>query len=374
MGKTSKLLLLIFCAGRGLLAQDLPSGLRDVENVSLDSSQHSVFYEQRLYRNPLEGLLLARRVCGDEGACSLMPMVQGIPVGAYGLDSSVSYRPLSSAERKSYRLRSRFSPFKYLFDFRIQPEFEAIFGNPSQTVQGRFSLILQYQMYLWPGMALNLGVLFPVANSLDTRPGKVCPGPLHLNQFVALGNHNFLSLSAGTFQYDRYGFGAQFQRMNLSGAWSYGLEASLTGLYYFPKGGVYHTPLSERLLLGNVAYRLKQLNSVAKLTAGRYAAGDWGTRLDMIRQFNSVEIALFAVKTQNGATIGFNLAMPVPPGKILRAGQARLRTSEEFRLEYAYAGFDIGTRYRLGYHLDERLRQYHRDYLNNQVKRLRGKE
>jgi hypothetical protein len=86
-----------------------------------------------------------------------------------------------------------------------------------------------------------------------------------------------------------------------------------------------------------------------------------------------VEVALYATKTGNGATVGFNLAVPIPPGKIVQGRYLRLRTTEEFRWEYTYTrGYRIGERYRLGYQLDERLRQYHRGYLSNQWRRAMG--
>lgn len=367
----SLLLLLLFGVVSGLRAQQ--SAVRrnwGAENVRLDSATNTVFYEQRLYRNPMEGLVRMRRACPDSSACGMVPLLQGVPVGVYRLKDQVDYRPLSSAERLTYRQENRFRPFKYLFDFRIHPDFVADFGGIEQPLRGRFTILLQSQLYLWRGMALNYGLQIPVVNSLDTRPDILRPGPISLNQFLALGNHNFLSASAGSFRNDRYGVNVQYQHANLGSRWTYGLEAGLTGFYYYPRGGIYYDPMDELLLLGNAAYRFTKLDLSAKLTAGRFLAGDWGARADVVRQFDNVEISFFAVKTQNGATIGFNFAVPIPPGKIARVGQVRLRTTEEFRWEYAYAGYNIGNRYRVGYQLDERLRQYHQDYLDKQWGRL----
>ncbi|GHB63036.1 hypothetical protein GCM10007390_16090 [Persicitalea jodogahamensis] len=340
-----------------------------MENVSQDSA--AVFYEQRLFRNPLQGLVRMLPACGARDSCTLIPMIQGVPVGVYTLGDDLRARPVSVAERRAYYGRSRINPFKYLLDFRLQPEVVANFGNPTQTVQARLSVMLQSQLYLWRGMALNFGLLFPVMNNLDQRPNGVRLAPLYLNQFLALGENHFISGSAGFFQNDRYGVNIQYQRMNPNSRWTYGLEASMTGFYYYPKGGIYYTSINELLLLGNAAYRFNDLDFTVKLTGGRYLDGDVGARLDLVRQFPNVEVALFAIQTSNGGTIGFNFAVPIPPGKILRAGPARLRTSEEFRWEYAYArGYGIGNRYRLGYQLDERLRQYNASYLRNQWKRL----
>ena len=92
----------------------------------------------------------------------------------------------------------------------------------------------------------------------------------------------------------------------------------------------------------------------------------------MVRQFTNVELGVYAVKTKNGSTLGFNFAIPIPPGKILQGKNARLRTTDEFRWEYTYSrGYKIGERYRLGYQLDQKLRQFHSDYLNRQHQQLK---
>ncbi len=369
MMKIASALCLLGCLFADLSARGQRSQYGGMENIHRDSS--AVFYEQRLYRNPLEGLVRMRPVGESKDSCVLVPMVQGVPVGRYTLGDDLTARSLSVDERKAYYGHNRFNPFKYLLDFRLQPEIVASFGNPTQTVQGRIGLMLQTQVYLWRGMALNFGVLFPVMNNLDGRPNGIRPAPLYLNQFLALGESHFFSVSAGTFQSDRYGANVQYQWMKPNSRWTYGLEAGLTGFYYYPKGGIYYTSLNEVLLLGNAAYRFNDLDFTVKLTGGQYLDKDWGARLDLVRQFPNVEVALFAIQTQNGGTIGFNFAVPIPPGKVLRAGPVRLRTSEEFRWEYSYArGYGIGNRYRLGYQLDERLRQYNSSYLQNQWRRL----
>ena len=369
MMKTARLLGPLCCLALGYSARGQMSQYGDLENVSSDSAV--VYYEQRLYRNPLEGLVRMRRACGGRDSCCLAPIIQGVPVGLYTLGDDLTGRSLSTTERRAYYGRSRFNPFRYLLDFRLQPEIVANFGNPTQTVQGRISVMLQSQVYLWRGMALNFGVLFPIMNNLDGRPNGIRPAPLYLNQFLALGESHYFSASAGSFQSDRYGANLQYQWMKPNSRWTYGLEVGLTGFYYYPKGGIYYTSLNELLLLANAAYRFDALDFTVKLTGGQYLDGDAGARLDLIRQFPNVEIAMFAVQTQNGGTIGFNFAVPIPPGKLFRAGPVRLRTSEEFRWEYSYArGYGIANRYRLGYQLDERLRQYNTSYLQNQWHRL----
>ncbi len=373
MKRTVRLLCLFCCSALSCPAQRQLTQYEGMENIAVDSTV--VFYEQRLYRNPLEGMVRMRPIFESNDSCSFVPMIQGVPVGIYTLNNDLTARSLSTAERKAYYGANRFNPFRYLFDLRLHPEIVANFGNPTQTVQSRISVMLQGQLYLWRGMALNFGVLFPVMNNLDRRPNRVRLAPLYLNQFLKLGESHFFSGSVGFFQSDRYGVNLQYQWMKPTSRWTYGFEAGSTGFYYYPRGGIYYTSMDELLVLANAAYRFNALDFTVKLTAGRYLDGDAGTRLDLVRQFPNVEVALFAIQTQNGGTIGFNFAVPIPPGRILRAGPARVRSSEEFRWEYSYArGYGIGNRYRLGYQLDERLRQYNRAYLSNQWQRLQRPE
>jgi hypothetical protein len=80
----------------------------------------------------------------------------------------------------------------------------------------------------------------------------------------------------------------------------------------------------------------------------------------LIRQFTNVEVGLYLMKT----TMALPRVSIIPPGKILQGKKFRFRTTDEFRWEYNYTrGFRIGERYRTGYQLDQKLRQYHVDYL-----------
>ncbi|WP_353717302.1 YjbH domain-containing protein [Dyadobacter sp. 676] len=336
--------------------------LNNFENLSIDSTAGKVVYEQRLYRNPYIGMLEIQRALADSAPKELIPMFQGVPIGAYRMGKRISYRIPGKDEIRT----SRFLLNKYKLDFWLQPVFAANFGYREKTLQSNTSLLLQTQFYLWKGMALNAGVLFPITNDLDDRPRIIRPAPVFLNQFLAFGKH-FVSASAGYFYNDQYGVNVQYRRHDLAGPWSFGLEGGLTGLYYYTRSGIYYENMDNLLLIADVAYRLPQPDVTLKLSGGRYLAGDEGGRLDLIRQFTNVEVGLYVMKTNNGTTAGFNFAVPIPPGKIAQGKKLRFRTTDEFRWEYSYTrGFRIGERYRTGYQLDQKLRQYHTDYLNRQ--------
>lgn len=379
MKRTNAFGMLVFCllmAGPGLilsgLAQQLRKALRDFENVSVapptdGTAVGRVYYEQRLYRNPLKGLEKIAPLFSD--GTEFVPLYQGVPVARYRLTSSVETALFSRDERKKLRKTVPFDRTSYKLDFRLQPEFVAQFGYREHPLQSKTNLLLQSQIYLRRGLVLNWGILFPLVNDVDNQGLTVRPAPVFLNQFLALDKANYLSVSAGLFYTDRYGLNGQFRHANLMQPWSFGLELGVTGGYYFGRGEFAYTHPSEVLVQADVAYRLPVHDITLKLSGGQYLFQDRGVRLDFIRQFGSVDIGFYATKTRNGSTAGFNFAIPIPPGRIAQTKRVRLRSSEDFRWEYAYTrGYNIGSRYKVGYQLDALLRQYHQDYLRNQLR------
>lgn len=339
--------------------------LENFENVTWDTSHTKLAYEQRLYRNPYRGISEIARAISDSSLREVIPLVQGVPIGAYQLGPLLRFRNLERDELKV-------SPFplrKYKLDFILEPVFAANFGYKEKPVQSNTSILLRTQLILAKGLAFNTGILFPITNDLDNRPKKIRPAPTYLNQFLALGKH-FASLSAGYFYNDQYGVNLQYRHQCFTKPWSFGLQGGLTGLYYWADKGIYYEDMDNLLLLADVAYRLPYYQLTMQVSGGRYLAGDHGARLDLIRQFTNVEVGLYLMKTTHGTTAGFNFAVPIPPGKIIQGKRARLRTADEFRWEYAYTrGYGIGERYRTGYQLDQKLRQLHTAYLNSQIKK-----
>ena len=337
------------------------------ENISRQGQK--VFYEQRLYRNPFIGLFEMNQVVHDSTAIVFVPLLQGFPVGKYTLGGDVGYAALSDEERKAYIKSKRLAlhPKNYKLDFWIQPYFTAMFGNFNRPIESNTSVALQTQFFILPGLSLSTGILFPIINQFDGRPKIIRPAPTYLNQFYTKGKH-FFSASAGFFNNDQYGVNVQYRHADLGRPFSFGVETGLTGFYYYPRGGIYYESLDHFILLADAAYRFKAHDFTVKMTAGQFMWSDKGGRIDLIRQFTNIELGFYATKTQNGSTLGFNFAIPIPPGKILQGKNARLRTTDEFRWEYTYTrGYKIGERYRVGYQLDQKLRQYHRDYLGRQA-------
>lgn len=346
--------------------------IKNYDNITIDTTLKRVYYEQRLDRNPFLALAELRAAINDSTITDYIPLHQGVMIARYKLGKTLeTTEPYTLHERHAYHRQFPFQRKRYKFDFWIQPVFAANFGNFDRPVESNTSVMIQSLFYVRHGMTLNYGILFPITNQLDGRPKMIRPAPIFLNQFFAFG-HNFFSASAGFFHNDHYGLNMQYQHANLSSPWTYGLEASVTGKYIYYSDGLHYTSMNELMFLGNIAYRFANPDLSIKLSGGQYLFNDRGARVDFVRQFTNVEVGLFATKTGNGSTIGFNFAIPIWPGKILQGDRVRLRTTDEFRWEYNYTrGYRIGERYRVGYQLDQKLRQYHRNYLNRQYQQLR---
>ncbi|ARK12571.1 YjbH domain-containing protein [Fibrella sp. ES10-3-2-2] len=341
--------------------------LTDFENRKVDTARHLVLYEQRLYRNPFKGMKKLATALGTEGGAAYIPLFQGVPIARYHLGKTPAATTLSQQDRADLAAIHPFDSRGYKLDFRLQPEFIGQFGFRDQLVEAKTNLLLQSQLYLHKGLVLNWGVTLPIANTLDNQALNVRPAPTFINQFLALNGHQFMSLSAGLFYTDQYGVNVQFRDADITKRWSFGLESGLTGFYYFPENGFYYESLKHFMFLADVAYRIPNRDLTIKLSGGQYLYADRGARVDLIRQLGDVEVGFYAMKTRQGGTGGFSFAIPLPPGRIAQNRRVRLRSTDEFRWEYAYSrGYNIGTRYRLGYQLDALLRQYHSSYLQNQ--------
>ena len=158
------------------------------ENLTLDTTANQVIYEQRLYRNPLISALEWRNTTKPtDSSLAFVPLHQGVPIARYRLSPTVVAEPLSQTDRQALRQRAPFSWQRYKLDFRIQPELIARFGFKSNPFETKTNLLLQTQLILWPGMALNGGITFALINDLDNERKGIRPAPLYLNQFLALG-------------------------------------------------------------------------------------------------------------------------------------------------------------------------------------------
>ena len=343
--------------------------LNTYENVSVDSL--GVSYEQRVYRNPYNGFIELRYALSDTSEQRYIPLFQGVPIASYQKKGKViSGSSLTVQSQENLGIRRWFPLREYKFDFSLMPQFTARFGNVDNPVEAKISLLLNTQLYIGRGFSLTTGLAIPVSNDLDRQSMSLRPAPTFLNKFLVFKRVNFMSFSAGLFYKDQYGINIQYRHFDINKHWSYGLEGSYSEYYRFSGQYFEYQKPAHLLLFADISYRIFKHDVTLKLSGGQYLYQDRGVRFDFIRQFTNVEIGFYALKTVNGTSVGFNFAVPVPPGTILKNKRFRLRTAEEFRWEYLYVkGYNLGEYYRTGYKLDEKLRMYHSSYWNSQLRR-----
>ncbi|WP_229254301.1 YjbH domain-containing protein [Dyadobacter sp. NIV53] len=154
--------------------------LKNFENVTVDTLQNKVYYEQRLNRNPMYGLLEMKQALSDSSIKEYLPMFQGIIMGSYSLDPKISVKSLNAAERKVQEQKFPLHKKRYLADFWLPACICCQFRLPSETgtkqcehltaipvlytagtgfkCRGSFS---NYQRPGWKGKSNTAGTCFP---------------------------------------------------------------------------------------------------------------------------------------------------------------------------------------------------------------------
>ena len=346
--------LLLFCASGVYAQRDF---YKSLENVRLENK--TLYYENRVQRN--QSLVFLSAAKEYSYVDQFVPLIQGRPVAQYNLDSTGEIHVLPKVGRLS-NPNKFFKRYKY--EIIIAPQFSVYFGNLAKSIESKTNVLLQTQLILPAGLALNTGLTIPIINDLDDQPLNLRLAPTFLNQFIPMPNYHYVSWSVGSFYQDRYGVDVQYQHADPESPWSYGIEGAYTGVYYwYPQNLLRYTKLNDVMVLANVNYRFYKTNTLLKLSGGQFLYNDRGARIELMRQFTKADIGLFGVMSGNGATVGVHLAFGIPPGPILEGERTRIRTTEEFRWEYTYArGYSIGERFRVGYRLEERLALYHKNY------------
>ena len=332
-----------------------------IENI--DSLEHAIFYEQRIDRNPFR---VWSKLNADNNK-ALVPKFQGVTLAAYTVEKNKIH--VDNTVKPPFPNWFWIFPF-YKADVQILPDVRTLYGFRTKPVRLKLGGIVQTTVPLFRGLTLTGGVYLPIKNELDDQPLKIRPSPIFLNKFAKIGNANFLSISAGTFYNDSYGINFQYQYQNFKSLFSYGLETSLSGKYYYYPEALKYTSANQFLFLANTSYRLRKKDISIKLSAGQFLYADRGVKLEMINQFRRADVAFYGWATKNGSTLGVKLNFRIWPGSLVETAKFRIRTAEDFSYMYIYAaGYKIGENYRLGYNLDEKLRMYHQEYWNNALKR-----
>ncbi|WP_281682680.1 YjbH domain-containing protein [Zunongwangia profunda] len=373
MRRNSYLFVVLFLISLSFYAQDLKEALYEegFENVLVNDEDDTlkIFFELREFRSPYHSMRFANDIASSfvEGkTIEWIPLHHNIPIGKYSSDS-YSFNTLSSADLEFYNKNNK--PFKnYRFNVRIRPFVAARFGYYSSPFETIFDGIIDTRVYLAKGLSAQTGLVIPIQNSLNNTSMEPRIAPSMISYFTQFTPGHFANISYGTYHNDRYGLDVQYRYGLPSKNWSVGIEAGLTGFYY--QDGfqdIIFSNMSKIHFLADIEYHLPIENLNVRASVGQFIFQDFGGRVDLIKQFGLVDVGLFGTYTQNGATAGFQFAIPVFPGNIFKTKKVQLRTAEEFRWEYTYNNEDrVGLKYRMGSpRLVDVLRQYRVDFIQS---------
>ncbi len=343
------------------------AGFEQLKVKQVEDTIH-VFFEHRNFRNPANSMQYAMEVLGQKTNLHIkfIPIFHNRPVGMYDA-GNLAFRRLSKLDRKWY---NKAKPTEgYRLNLRLMPDFTAAFGNYEKPIANRTNLILDTRVYLYSGFSLHTGLLIPLNNSLDDRSMNPGLGPTHLSFFHTKSSRHFLLAHAGLFLSDSYGLDFQYRYAPLNSNISLGLSGSYTGIYFINQRVIYREPIEKLTGVLDLETRIPTTNLIVKGSYGKFLFGDIGYRIDLLRQYGSIDFGIHYSQTTFGKGIGFQIAFPLFPGKLIRTAGFELRTTDEFRWEYFYFQKDpVARNFRTGMpRLSDVLRQYQTGFVQGQL-------
>jgi hypothetical protein len=369
------------------------------ENVALalDDDQLIVTYENRIYRDEMRAareIMTALSPLVKEGmSVVLIPQSRGVPLFAITekgrreegianrdggemdsvwklagtiLNGTSSDRRCSGHE-VSFDVDSAWRELQnprgtgfwsHRFGIVLHPQLRTEFGNASNTVRTRISLAPEANASLWKGMLLSAQLVIPVQNDFEDEGKHWSPGLLTLNQTLRLPHNTFASATAGYFTRRRYGTDLEVRKYLADGRWSVGANVGYTGYAAYIKGVWFYSRVGRLTGLFDVEYWFPRLDFSMRVTFGKFLYEDKGLRFDVARRLGEGSLGFYAVKTEGGENVGFNVRIPIFPAKYLSVASVRIGPARDFRQEYRYSAFSSeGVWYDTGNSIDEFIKK-----------------
>jgi hypothetical protein len=391
--------VLIFGVNGEISAQNQKSGDQEIqaalnkhgfENVAVyqDNADLIVTYENRIYRFEARAAAeVLRCVAGIDSVHAhfvLIPQKRRIPVAAILVDQHSAQSALDGWSIpsgtvvtmsvgpywKKLQDSPQENPSAAKVDITVHPQFKAQFGNYVNTVESQVNLAPAVSTTLWKGMSLSAQWVFPLQNELGYEGDFMRPGLLALNQTVRLPSSTFLSGTAGYFTEHRYGADLEVKKFWRNGRWAAGANVGYTGQAVYLKGTWYWSDMDTWTGFLYGEHRFPEIDFTVKASYGSFIYRDKGCRFDVARQFGEVMAGFFGINTTRGRNGGFFFSVPVFPPKHLPPARIRISPASQIPWSYRYSGFtDYGIQYATGSSVDEFIRDFNPDFLQNQFMR-----
>ncbi|MGD8777885.1 MAG: YjbH domain-containing protein [Ignavibacteria bacterium] len=256
----------------------------------------------------------------------------------------------------------------YIINIAIHPQFHAQFGNYDDPVESQINLAPAVETTFLAGMSLSAQLIIPIQNELTVEGDYLRPGLITLSQFSRLPYNIFVSATTGYFTRNRYGFDIEIKKYFGNGKWSLGTKLGYTGYASYYGGVLHYSHLNCFTPFINGGYRFSELDLSVKVTCGKFLYEDTGWRFDIKRQFGEVDIGFFITRTELDHNGGLNFSIPLFPSKYMKSSRVRIRPAKTFMWEYRAKGLtDDGLLYNTGNNIDEFIKFFNPDFINNQL-------
>lgn len=258
---------------------------------------------------------------------------------------TVSYNLDKEWKKISHQKKQNSSLFK--FDLVVYPDIAFRNIKLERMYDWLVNISPAIEFSAWKGMKFTGQVIFPLVNQYGEQYKEIRPGFLTLSQQVRLPSQWFAKATVGIFDQNRWGADLKVFHPFRNERFALRMQAGLTGASSFQQWQWYYsTPKRITYSLGTQYYN-PRYNVQCNLSAGRYLAGDYGARADLMRHFRYTTIGFFGIKTNrsewNG---GFYFTIALPPYKQKR-NRVRVTTAPYFDIEYNQgADFYYGKTYK----------------------------
>ena len=206
-----------------------------------------------------------------------------------------------------------------------------------------FNLSPAIELTLAKGLSFVGQIVIPIYNGYGKRYARIRPGFITLTQQIRLPRQFFISVSGGTFEYDRCGIDAQLFHPFKNIRWGLHAQMGLTGYFALRTKWEASTPGRVTGRLG-ISYYEPHFNLYAILYAGKYLYEDYGVTAELNRHFRYATIGFYVQKTSKGNYLvnssrlklngGFKIAIALPPYRQIRKKKFRITPASHFRLTY----------------------------------------
>lgn len=245
------------------------------------------------------------------------------------------------AEEADFRQRTKRSKsgglkgFPYKLDISVSPVVFAEFGDEPDLVRTQFAIAPKLNWLLPYGLSVDVQWILPLQNDFERRLGLSSrPGEMSMSYTKSFARNQMLVASAGTF-IDRQ-YGASIDYAIRKGSNYFGASANLSAGYAYDEQVLYREPLEY--VSGGVwwMHSFPKHDLWTRVTLERFLFDDYGSRIELFRQFGNNEMGLYMTASGRGFNGGIQWALPLFPKAFYKNNYVQIRPANQFLFTYEY--------------------------------------